>query len=293
MSKRNQDARLERARERIAAQRRAEARRKRMLYAGTAVGVVLLLVAVLIGVKLASPDKKNINTASAAATSTVAKVTGVSATVLNQVGKGTPGALPKPTGGTPVLKSGSKPVVFYMGGEFCPYCAAERWPMIVALSRFGTFGNLSEIKSSSTDTDPNTPTFSFHGSSYTSRYLDFQPKEVQADQGVPLDTLTAEQQRIVDKFDPPAAGTTGNPFPFVSFGNQAVVSGASYDPGLLAGMTQEQVASALSDPSSPVAKAILGTANAFTAQLCKLTGGQPGNVCTSSAVTAYADAANG
>ena len=293
MSKRNQDARLERARERIAAQRRAEARRKRMLYAGSAVGVVVLLIAILVGVKLASPDKKNTNTASAASTATVAKVTGVPATILNQVGKGSPGALPKATSGVAVLKNGDKPVVFYFGADYCPFCAAERWPLIVALSRFGTFSNLSEIKSSSTDIHPNTPTFSFHGSTYTSPYLDLQAKEVQSDVGVPLDTLTADQQKIVQQYDPPAPGSQGNPFPFVSFGNQALVSGASYDPGLLAGMTQAQVASALSDPSSPIAKAILGTANAFTAQLCKLTGGQPGNVCTSSGVTAYADAANG
>ena len=43
----------------------------------------------------------------------------------------------------------------------------------------------------------------------------------------------------------------------------------------------------MKDPNSDVAKAILGTANAFTNELCKLTNGQPANVCSTSAATAY------
>ena len=42
--------------------------------------------------------------------------------------------------GQPVLKGpNGHPEFFYVGGEFCPYCGAERWAMINALSRFGTF----------------------------------------------------------------------------------------------------------------------------------------------------------
>jgi len=32
--------------------------------------------------------------------------------------------------------------VVYIGAEYCPYCAVERWPLIVALNRFGTLTNL-------------------------------------------------------------------------------------------------------------------------------------------------------
>jgi hypothetical protein len=49
--------------------------------------------------------------------------------------------------------------------------------MIVALSRFGTFSGLSTTHSSSSDTDPYTPTFTFYGSTYTSQYLNFTPVE--------------------------------------------------------------------------------------------------------------------
>ena len=65
-----------------------------------------------------------------------------------------------------------------MGAEYCPYCAAERWAMAVALSRFGTFSNLRLIHSSSADIYPNTPTLSFYKSSYTSKYVQFTPVEM-------------------------------------------------------------------------------------------------------------------
>ena len=284
MSKGKRDAR-QAARELALRQQRVEQRRKRMIAAGSAVGIVVLVIAILVAVKLASPTKKDTASSgkpSQASSSLVNSVTGVPADVLNTVGKGSVQTLPKATNGKPVLKgSDGKPIVFYMGAEYCPYCAAERWPMIVALSRFGTFQNLSTAASSSSDVFPNTPTFTFHGSSYSSNYIDFQPKEVQADAGVPLESLTSDQQNLVNQLD------QGGSFPFIDFANQATVTGASYSPQLLAGMTQQQIADALKNPNSNVAKAILGTANAFTNEICKLTNGQPGNVCSSAAATAY------
>jgi len=284
VSKGKRDAR-QAARELALRQQRAEQRRKRMIAAGSAVGIVVLVIAILVAVKLASPTKKDTASSgkpSQASSSLVNSVTGVPADVLNTVGKGSVQTLPKATSGKPVLKgSDGKPIVFYMGAEYCPYCAAERWPMIVALSRFGTFQNLSTAASSSSDVFPNTPTFTFHGSSYSSNYIDFQPKEVQADAGVPLESLTSDQQNLVNQLD------QGGSFPFIDFANQATVTGASYSPQLLAGMTQQQIADALKNPNSNVAKAILGTANAFTNEICKLTNGQPGNVCSSAAATAY------
>ncbi|HEY2594966.1 MAG TPA: hypothetical protein VGK33_13805, partial [Chloroflexota bacterium] len=68
------------------------------------------------------------------------------------------------------------------------------------------------------------------------------------------------------------------------FAGQYIVSGASYDVGTLRGLTQEQVATALQDPTSPQAQAILGSANALTAAICTATGNQPADVCTAPAV---------
>ena len=77
----------------------------------------------------------------------------------------------------PLTGPNGKPLIFYFGAEFCPYCAAERWPLIVALSRFGTFTGLSTTTSSSSDAYPNTPTFTFRAASYTSDYVSFQAVE--------------------------------------------------------------------------------------------------------------------
>ena len=51
--------------------------------------------------------------------------------------------------------------------------------------------------------------------------------------------------------------------------------GASYNPGVLSGLSWTQIADDLSRPSSTVAKAVLGTANYATAAICGLTGDQP------------------
>ena len=78
--------------------------------------------------------------------------------------------------GTP-LTSGGKPEVLYMGAEYCPFCAAQRWAMVNALSRFGTFTGLTTTHSSSTDADPNTPTWTFYKSTYKSNYINFTSVE--------------------------------------------------------------------------------------------------------------------
>ena len=56
------------------------------------------------------------------------------------------------------------------------------------------------------------------------------------------------------------------------------------------GLTREQIASGLSDPTNPVTQAIVATSNYISASICKITGGQPANVCTSKGVQAAAKA---
>ena len=55
-------------------------------------------------------------------------------------------AKPAPVAGPPLTAHG-KPEVLYVATEYCPYCAAQSWAMIVALSRFGTFSGLRTIRS--------------------------------------------------------------------------------------------------------------------------------------------------
>jgi hypothetical protein len=288
----------ERARQVAAQLRQAQERRKRMAIAGAAVGAVVLLLGILVGVKLAGGGGQSGTPQSAAqqpASATVlAGVTAVPASLLDQVGVGQVNALPKTVSGQPVLTDQGKPLVLYVGAEYCPFCAAERWAVVMALSRFGTFTNLGQTHSASGDAYPNTATLSFHGARYTSQYLSFQGVETESNQLVgngyaPLDTLTTSQQQIVTKYNAPpyVAASSAGTIPFIDFANQAVISGASYSPQLLAGMSADQIATALKDPTNPITQAVGGTANAITALLCRLTGNQPSAVCTSAAVTAF------
>jgi hypothetical protein len=297
VAKSNRGARHEAARAAAAArQQERQQRRKRRVWAGSAVAAVLVVVLVLVLVKVVGGGNNNPTAQPAATTdpAVVQAVTGVPSGVLDQIALGKVDTLPKGITGQPALTANGKPLVLYVGAEYCPFCAAQRWGMVVALSRFGTFTGLKTTQSSSSDVFPNTATLTFHGSTYTSDFLTFQGVETSTNvrQGngyAPLDTLTAEQNQIFTKYNaaPFVDANSAGSIPFIDFGNKFISSGASISPQLLAGKSANDIATALSDPASPIAQAIDGSANAFTQVICQLTGGQPGNVCTSAAVTAY------
>jgi hypothetical protein len=199
---------------------------------------------------------------------------------LDSIGQGSAQNLIKPVSGTPLTGPAGLPLVFYFGAEYCPYCAAERWPMIVALSRFGTFSGLKTTTSSSSDIYPNTPTFTFHGATFTSRYLDFQAIETSDRNQSRLETPTASQQALVSKYDTSAS------IPFVDMGNRFAFAGAMYLPDVLGGMSWQAIADSLAQPDSPQARAVLGSANLITAALCLVTADQPSSVCTSRSIQA-------
>jgi thiol-disulfide isomerase/thioredoxin len=208
----------------------------------------------------------------------LSSIAGLPQSELDAVGAGSANNLIKPVSGTPLTGPNGHPEVFYLGAEYCPYCAAERWPIIIALSRFGAFSGLKTTSSSSSDVYPNTPTFTFHGATYTSQYVDFAAVETTDRDRNPLESPTSAQQALANQYD------TSGSIPFVDFGNRYALSGAMYLPDVLSGMTWTAVADALAQASSPQAKAILGSANLITAAVCKLTADQPASVCSSSTI---------
>ena len=54
----------------------------------------------------------------------------------------------------------------------------------------------------------------------------------------------------------------------------------SLSPTMMTGKTWAQIATAMSDPTSSLGKAIIGNANYMTAGICKLTNNQPASACT-------------
>ena len=208
----------------------------------------------------------------------VSTITTLPASEFDSVGQGTANNLIKPITGTPLKGPSGKLEVFYYGAEFCPYCAAQRWPLIIAISRFGTFSGLQTTTSSSTDVYPNTPTFTFRNATYTSQYIDFRSVETTDRDRNQLQTPTAAEQQLVSQYDP------GGTIPFIDVANRYAMTGAMYTPDTLGGMSLRAVADALKDPSSTQARAIIGSANLTTAAICKANADQPGTVCSSSAI---------
>jgi hypothetical protein len=282
-------------RERIAAQRAAAQRgqrRTRLLLAGVA---IVAVVAVAVSFAVFSGNSPPASTGSGARAvptgpaldTVVATTTSVPAATLDTVGAGQATGHPASVTGAP-LTSGGKPEMLYMGAEYCPYCAAERWSMAVALSRFGTFSGLAATHSAAkngggqAEPFPDTSTLTFYGSAFTSKYLTFTPVEMNTNIPDPstggyttLQTPTAAQIALLEKYD-----AASQSIPFLDFGNRYVSVGASYDPGVLAGLSWSQIAGDLHNPDSPVAKSALGAANYMTAAICRLTGNQPASACT-------------
>ena len=255
---------------------------------GIAAGVVAIVVIFVLVAPTSTPSKTAGSTTAGptAPAAVISAVTGVSLTEATTIGSGGVSNPLLTMPGSPVKLTGAdgKPELFFFGAEFCPICAAERWSMVVALSRFGTFTNLRVITSSSTDTDPNTHTFSFYGSSYSSEYLDFAPIEAETRTQGPLQTPTNAEQALVAEYDTDSQGEES--FPFLDLGSLFEVTGSAVNPGLLQGLTWQQIAGDLSHPTNAVAQAIIGNANYLTAGICEMTGNQPSAVCANSTIAA-------
>jgi hypothetical protein len=249
--------------------------------------VVVLVIGIALVATLASGSKPS-KPAQPASGKLLERVTSVPTDVFDSVGVGTATVLPKRIT-APALTAGGKPQILYIGAEYCPYCATERWPMVIALSRFGTFSGLQTTHSSSTDVYPNTATFSFHGATFTSKWIAFTGVETatnqrQGDGYAPLDEMTAAQQQLFATYDAPPYTASAGGIPFVDFGGRFVLSGAGYDANVLAGKRADQIADALSDPTTAISKGAIGTANTLTAAICSLTDNEPANVCNNATI---------
>jgi len=274
-------AAAEQARRELAARQR----RSRLMGVGAIILAVIVVVAIVVAVGLLHNNQGAKTTA--ATDEVISGVTSVPAATFDEVGAGSIKTLPSAITADPLTADG-KPRILYVGAEYCPFCAAERWSLVAALARFGTFSGLGETASTPQDVYPNTPTLSFHGSTYTSQYLSFSGYEIQDTAGKPLDTLPADDQTLLKKYDAPPYVSSDGSIPFIDLFGSYVSQGASYSPDLLKGMSHAEVATAMQEPSSQVAKSVDAQANVFSAIICQATQGKPGDVCTSSGVQAAA-----
>jgi hypothetical protein len=176
------------------------------------------------------------------------------------------------------LTADGKPDLLYIGAEFCPVCATERWALYVALSKFGTFTRQpGQIHSAVQDGD--IPTLTFYNSTYSSPYFTFTPVETTTNQPngnyyVPLQTPTAAQQKLW------TAHTTQT-FPFVDFGGKLALDNAQYDPAVLEGVSFAAIAKDIGNNSTVVGADIDASAKVLVQAICStLSGNKPAAVCS-------------
>ena len=249
-----------------------------------------MVVLALVIVKVATGSSKATPAASTeqvAPAGVVDAIQGVPDSVFSTVG--VPSSIqnpPKASKPAPsILTSNGLPQIVYVGAEYCPFCATERWALAVAMSRFGTFSGLKTTTSSASDQYPSTNTLSFYGSTFTSQYLTFTSTEETTNQPdssgqySTLQTPTDLENQLLKKYDP-----TGG-IPFIDIGNRYTVS-TTYSPTVLQGKTWSDIAAALSNPSDPITQGVVGSANVIVAAICQITNDQPAQVCASPTIQA-------
>jgi hypothetical protein len=268
------------------------------------VAIALLGTLVLVRDTYSPPSSPTTESFNAAPSSLIGTLAAVPQSVYDAVGVSSPAnpitplratakGCSAPTWQARVNGGPTEPVVFFYGAEFAPYAAAERWPLVLALSRFGTFKELGLMQSSTSTAFANISTFTFRDTHYTSRYVILEPVERYSSldptgaKYLSLQTPDARQRGVVAN----CASSTST-FPLVDVANRWVLNGASFTPGVLMGLSQSQIAGDLSSPLSPLTQAVVGAANEITASICAVDGQKPGSVCESRGVLAADQALN-
>lgn len=240
--------------------------------------MVLLATGVLVGIKATIGTTTGGAPRTALRSSTAAALTSVPLATLVQAAKQVRGLQPAESADGSQLSANGKPQVLYIGAEFCPVCAAERWPLTVALSQFGTFSHLSQTHSAVRD--GNLPTLSFYGSSYSSPYLSFTPVEMMTNQpaGGSYRKLEAPAPHDLAAWQ----GVQGQnlTFPFVDIGGQWVLQTSQFPSRILQDHTFNGVASSVGRNDTTIGSAVDASAAALVKYFCSVTDQQPASVCT-------------
>jgi hypothetical protein len=186
------------------------------------------------------------------------------------------------------------PEILYIGAEYCPYCAAQRWATIIALSRFGTFSGLGNMSSYSNDVFPNTPTFTFVKAKYKSKYLVFKSVEeytnyLRRRRHIlrALQKPTAQEIALISKYDRPKYikgphRQRGRIDPLHRLRQPVPRRGRQLQSVDARGLHSQRDRRGLSNATEPGHRGHHRLGELPDGAICKLTKNMPGNVCTSS-----------
>jgi thiol-disulfide isomerase/thioredoxin len=175
----------------------------------------------------------------------------------------------------PLKQSSGKPLIFFMGASFCPYCASERWAIVRALYNFGSWQGLIETTSAEHDEKYlSIATLDFSRAKYTSDYVDFIGRETADRNFEPLQELTEKDYEIIDTFNPDQI------IPFLLIDGQFMQVGSGYSPQLLEGMDHTKVMTEIENSASLLGNAIKTETDNITAFICESIG-RRANICNS------------
>ena len=208
--------------------------------------------------------------------------------------------VPPPGPAAVTLTRDGRPEILFVGSEFCPFCAAERWPLVLALTRFGRFTALRDGVSTATAAFPSLATFSFADARYVSPYLALTAVEQYSGRVgpdgayLPSAALTPAQAGLVAAIT--AQTGQGAVAPVVDIAGRLVGVGSAVSPALFVGLSAGQITSQVTDPpdlpakgdppaaAPPAGRAVVAAANQLTAGMCAATGQRPASVCRSTGV---------
>ncbi|MFP3190094.1 MAG: DUF929 family protein [Thermoproteota archaeon] len=154
---------------------------------------------------------------------------------------------------SPITQEG-KLVFIYVGAEYCPYCAAERWAIVMALSHFGNWSNLEPIYSAPPQIEPNypnIPTYTFVNAIYKSDKIVFWEVELYNRYGnVSLQKMNSIEQQLFNTYNPSGG------IPFISIGGIYFRIGSGVSPALFVGLSFQEVQQQINSKQGPIYQAV-------------------------------------
>jgi hypothetical protein len=186
----------------------------------------------------------------------------------------------------PPLSSGGRPEIMFICAEYWSKCAAERWALVMALSKFGTFTTLKGTTSSAAGASPKTPTFSFYGAAYSSRYLTLVTDELETNTDVGggeyplLQPPTIQEMTMMTAWDRAPYTTIKTSLPFAYIGGKFLLTTSQYDASAISQMSFQAAASVMTSGKSTVSKQVEAAAGYLVGDFCAVTHGQPAPVCS-------------
>jgi thiol-disulfide isomerase/thioredoxin len=178
-----------------------------------------------------------------------------------------------------------KTLVFFLGAEFCPFCAVERWAIVEALKKFGNWENLVENFSADKDEEYlNIPTFSFLKAKFSSSFVEFHALETADRDFNAIDNRRNDPYDILENYNP------DHIVPFILIDGQYMQVGCGYSPKLFEDLDHKKIKEQFHDLHFIPGSMIKNEASYLTALICSTLKDKIEVICTDERINSLLDA---